>query len=285
MPDSTSTKIPELLLNTGARIPQLGFGVWEIPADDAERVVSQALEAGFRHIDTAAAYENEEGVGRAIAASGIPRDELFVTTKLWNRDHGTEEAKRAIDASLEKLGLDHVDLYLIHWPVPSQDRFVETWQALETFNVAGLAKAVGVSNFTEQHLERVLNEGTLVPAANQIEVHPLNSQISLRAWHGERGILTEAWSPLAQSRLNDDPAVTKIAEAHGVDVGQVLLRWNLHLGNVVLSRSKTPERIRSNAQVLGFELTTDEIATISALDQGSRGGPDPETFKVGAQEK
>lgn len=275
------SNVPTTPLNNGVRIPQLGFGVFQVPPQDVERAVTTALEAGYRSIDTAAAYRNEEGVGRAIAASGLPRDEVFVTTKLWNSDHGYDEALRAFDASAGRLGLDTVDLYLIHWPVPSRDRYVETWKALEKLAADGRVRAIGVSNFTIETLQRIFAETGTVPAVNQIELHPHFQQRDLRAVHAEHGIATEAWSPLAQGGVLSEPTVTRIAEAHGVTPAQAVLRWHLQLGNIVIPKSVTPERIRQNFDVLGFELSADEMAAIGELDSPTgRIGPDPAEFAV-----
>ncbi|HWM36758.1 MAG TPA: aldo/keto reductase [Streptomyces sp.] len=272
------TTTPEVTLNNGVRIPQLGFGVFQIPDEETAAAVSTALEAGYRSIDTAAVYGNERGVGRALASSGIPRDELFVTTKLWNDDQGHDETLRAFDASLEKLGLDHVDLYLIHWPLPARDRYLDTWRALEKLHADGRAKAVGVSNFQPAHLSRLMENSDIVPAVNQIELHPQLQQSELRALHAKQGIATEAWSPLAQGAVLQDPAITAIAEAHGKAPAQVILRWHLQLGNVVIPKSVTPERIRQNLDVFDFTLSDEDVAAITALDDGTRTGPDPDTL-------
>lgn len=270
--------VPEVALGNGVRIPQLGFGVFQIPDEETTAAVATALEAGYRSIDTAAVYGNEQGVGRALAASGIPREELFVTTKLWNDDQGHDAALRAFDASLEKLGLDHVDLYLIHWPLPARDRYVETWRALEKIHADGRARAIGVSNFQPDHLTRLMENTDVAPALNQVELHPRLQQERLRAFHAEHGIATEAWSPLAQGGVLDEPAVTAIAEAHGKTSAQVVLRWHLQLGNIVIPKSVTPERIRQNLDVFDFALSDDEIAAIAPLNDGTRTGPDPDTL-------
>jgi 2,5-diketo-D-gluconate reductase A len=282
MPETSN--VPSLPLNTGAAIPQLGFGVFQVDPGDATRdAVATALQAGYRSIDTAAAYRNEESVGEAISASGLARDELFVTTKLWNSDQGREPALAAFDQSLERLGLDYVDLYLIHWPVPSADRYVETWKALEQIHADGRARAIGVSNFQVAHLQRLLTETDVVPALNQIELHPLLQQAELRAFHAEHGILTEAWSPLAQGGdLLEHPLFVALGERHGKNAAQVILRWHVQLGNVVIPKSVTPERIASNLDVFDFELSDDEMAQITALDAGGRLGPDPDAFSAGA---
>lgn len=273
-----STQIPTLTLNNGIEIPQLGFGVFQVPDAETRAAVTSALEAGYRSIDTAAIYGNEAGVGQAIADSGIDRDELFVTTKLWNADQGYDSTLQAFDASLAKLGLDFVDLYLIHWPTPARDLYGESWRAIEKLVADGRIRAAGVSNFQPAHLRRLLDGGSLVPAVNQIELHPGLQQNDLRALHTELGIVTEAWSPLAQGAVLDEPALTAIAERHGKSAAQVVLRWHLQLGNVVIPKSVTPSRIRENADVFDFALTDDELTAIGALDRGLRTGPDPDTL-------
>lgn len=272
-------EVPTLTLNDGAEIPQLGFGTFRIPPEDAERVVLAALEAGYRHIDTAAIYGNEEGIGRAIAASGIPRDELYITTKVWNSDQGRDSTLRACDASLRRLGLETIDLYLIHWPVPARDRYVETWRALEELREQGRVRSIGVSNFQVEHLERLRDETGTVPAVNQIELHPYLQQAELREYHRRHGIVTEAWSPLAKGgELLSDPAIVAIAAAHEVTPAQVVIRWHLELGNVVIPKSVHEERIRANMAVFGFALDDEQRAAIAALDRGLRTGPHPDTF-------
>ncbi|MGH3834782.1 MAG: aldo/keto reductase [Pseudonocardiaceae bacterium] len=270
-----------MTLNNGVQIPQLGFGVFQVPAEETERVVSTALETGYRSIDTAAAYGNEEGVGRAIASCGLPRDEIFVTTKLWNAHHGYDQALRAFDASARRLGLDIVDLYLIHWPVPTADRYVETWKALEKLASDGRVRAIGVSNFTADHLRRLIAETGTVPAVNQVELHPYFPQTELRAVHAEHGIVTEAWSPLAQGgELLSDATITRLADRHGVTPAQVVLRWHLQTGNIVIPKSVTPARIRENFDTPNFELSPDDLAAIAALNTGRRLGADPATFAL-----
>ena len=271
-------QVPRIPLRGDTEIPQLGFGVFQVPPEDTADVVARALQTGYRHIDTAAAYENEEGVGQAIRASSLARDDVFVTTKCPNSDHGRDEATRALHGSLERLGLDFVDLYLIHWPVPSRDRYVETWQAFVDMQSEGLIRSIGVSNFQPDHLRRVIDETGVTPAINQVELHPRLQQSDLRKVHAELGIVTEAWSPLAQGAVLDDPAIVGIAEAHGVTPGQVVLRWHLQLGNVVIPKSVTPERIQQNFDVFGFELDDDQMRAIEALDAGERTGPDPDRF-------
>jgi diketogulonate reductase-like aldo/keto reductase len=272
--------VPTILLNNNVEIPQLGFGVFQVPPEDTERVVSTALETGYRSIDTAAAYENEQGVGRAIASCGLAREEVFVTTKLWNADHGYDRALRAFDASARRLGLDTIDLYLIHWPVPAADQYVETWKALEKLAADGRVRAIGVSNFTAEHLRRLLAETSTVPAVNQVELHPNFPQTELRALHAEHGIATEAWSPLAQGAVLSETTITRLADRHGVTPAQVVLRWHLQIGNIVIPKSVTPHRIRENFDVFGFELSADDLTTIADLDTGMRTGADPATFNL-----
>ena len=267
---------PTIALNDGASIPQLGLGVYKVPDDEAETVVATALEAGYRHLDTASFYGNEGGVGRAMRASGVPRDEVFLTTKVWNTDHGYDETLRAFDLSLETLGTDHVELYLIHWPAPRQDRYVETYRALERIREEGRARSIGVSNFQVHHLERLLGETGVVPAVDQVEAHPWLQQRELRAFADAHGIVTEAWSPLARGRILDDPTLLRLADEHGVSTAQVVIRWHLQQGLVVIPKSVTPSRIRSNADVFGFELSDDDLAAIASLDSGQRTGSHPD---------
>ncbi|MDX6730991.1 MAG: 2,5-diketo-D-gluconate reductase [Baekduia sp.] len=275
---SSDTTVPAVTLRDEEQIPQLGFGTWQIPPQQAADVVTRALLAGYRHVDTAAAYENEAGVGQAIHAAGLQRDDVYLTTKLQNSDHGYEQAKRALRASLGRLEVEHVDLYLIHWPVPSTDRYVETWQAMIELQQEGLTRSIGVSNFNQPHLERIIAETGVTPAVNQIELHPYLQQAGLRRAHADLGVVTEGWSPLAQGRVAQDPAIKEIADAHGVSNGQVAIRWQLQLGNVVFPKSVTQERIEENFDVFGFELTDAELAAIASLDAGERTGPDPDTF-------
>ncbi|NBE52290.1 aldo/keto reductase [Streptomyces boluensis] len=275
------SKVPTITLNNGVAMPQLGFGVWQVPDDEAERAVGTALEAGYRSIDTAAVYGNEEGTGKALAASGIARDELFVTTKLWNSDQGHDATLRAFDESVAKLGLDYVDLYLIHWPLPSRDTYVDTYRAFEKLYADGRVKAIGVSNFLPEHLRRLIGETSVVPAVNQIELHPQLQQAESRAEHARHGIVTEDWSPLGQGKgLLDVPTIVAIARKHGKSPAQVVLRWHLQLGNVVIPKSVTPSRIAENIDVFGFELDDEDLGAIAALDEGKRLGPDPATFDV-----
>jgi 2,5-diketo-D-gluconate reductase A len=267
-----------LTLNNGDVIPQLGVGVFKVDDEVCEQVVLDALEVGYRHIDTAMIYRNEGAVGRAIAKSGIPRDELFVTTKLWNSDQGSETAAQALQTSLDLLGLDQVDLYLIHWPAPLRDQFVETWLVLEDLHRAGLTKAIGVSNFQQEHLERVLEAGSIVPAINQVELHPAFQQRELRAFQEPLGILTEAWGPLGQAKyeLSELPGLADIAKARGKSIAQVVLRWHLQEGIIIFPKSSQKERLRENLDVFDFELTGDDMAAIAAMDADRRVGTHPD---------
>jgi len=274
------TSIPTVALHDGVEIPQLGFGVFQVPPEDTQEVVEAALATGYRHIDTAGAYRNERGVGEAIASAALARDEVFLTTKLWNSEQGFDSTLAAFEKSLERLGTDHVDLYLIHWPMPSEDLFLDTWRAFERIHEEGRVRAIGVSNFRLEDLERLEVETDTRPTVNQIELHPRLQQAELRAWHGEHQINTEAWSPLAQGELDllDDGTIATIAESHGRTPAQVILRWHLQLGNVVIPKSVTPERIRENIEIFDFELSDAEMAEFERLDRGERIGPDPGTF-------
>jgi 2,5-diketo-D-gluconate reductase A len=267
---------PVVRLNDGHAIPQLGLGVYKVAEHRAADTVRVALEAGYRHVDTAALYRNEAGVGEGIRRSGIPRDELFVTTKVWNDRHGYDETLRAFDESLGTLGLDRVDLYLIHWPAPRQDRYVETWRALERITADGRATSIGVSNFEPHHLDRLLAESSVTPAVNQVELHPWLPQAELRAYDAAHGILTEAWSPLARGRVLGNPVLDRLAAKHGRTPAQVVLRWHLELGNVVIPKSVTPERIRENLDVFGFSLDAEDLAAIATLESGERTGLHPD---------
>jgi 2,5-diketo-D-gluconate reductase A len=273
------TQVPNIRLNNGVEIPQFGFGVFQVPPEETEQAVRDALDAGYRHIDTAQMYQNEEGVGRALAESGLARDEVFLTTKLNNDNHGHDAALRALDGSLTKLGVDHVDLFLIHWPRPEDGRYVETWRALEKIAAEGKSRSIGVSNFTIEHLERLAAETGTVPAVNQIELHPRFPQGELRRYHADHGIATEAWSPIGQGGdLLQDPTLGTLAERYGKTPAQVVLRWHVQLGNIVFPKSMRPERMRENIDVFDFELSDDDMQAVSGLDTGTRMGPDPDEF-------
>ena len=273
------TQVPNIRLNNGVEIPQFGFGVFQVPPEETSETVQAAFDAGYRHIDTAEMYENEEGVGQAIAAAGLPRDELFVTTKLNNDLHGYDSAQRAIDESLQKLGLEYVDLFLIHWPRPKEDRYVETWKAFEKIASDGKARSIGVSNFTIANLERLAKETGTVPAVNQVELHPHLVQTALRNYHVEHGIATEAWSPIAQGGdLLSDGVLKELAEKYGKTPAQVVLRWHVQLGNIVFPKSTKPERMRENIDVFDFDLSNDDLDAVSALNRDERTGPDPDDF-------
>ncbi|MFF5664500.1 aldo/keto reductase [Streptomyces griseofuscus] len=277
-----SSKVPPIILNNGVEMPQVGFGVWQVPDDEAERAVGTALEAGYRSIDTAAAYGNEEGTGRAIAAAGLPREDIFVTTKLWNSDQGYDATLRAFDTSLGKLGLDHLDLYLIHWPLPARDTYVDTYKALEKLYADGRVRAIGVSNFLPEHLRRLAEETSVIPAVNQIELHPHLQQHAAREYHAEQGIRTEAWSPLGQGKgLLEVPAIVAIAQKHNRTPAQVVLRWHVQQGTIVIPKSVTPSRIKENIEVFDFSLDAEDLAAIGALNEDRRIGPDPATFDMG----
>jgi len=269
--------VPTVTLNNDVQMPQLGFGVYKIADDEVERAIHTAIEAGYRAIDTATLYRNERGVGAAVRNSGLPRSELFVTTKLWNTEHGYDAALRAFDASLTELGLDYVDLYLIHWPVPSRDLYVETWRALEKINTEGRARAIGVSNFQVPHLERLIKETDVVPAVNQIELHPNLQQATLRGFDTDHGIVTESWSPLARGKLLEHEVLTTIARKHGKTPAQIVLRWHIEMGLVAIPKSVTPQRIRENIDIFDFELDTQDIAGIATLEANDRLGPNPDT--------
>ncbi|UVY85131.1 aldo/keto reductase [Brachybacterium sp. NBEC-018] len=266
--------IPTLTLNSGHAIPQLGFGVFLVPADEAEAAVSSALEIGYRHIDTAAIYRNEEGVGAAIAASGIPREELFVTTKLWNDRQSGEQPHEAVRESLDKLGLEYVDLYLTHWPTPEKDTYVNAWEKLVEIRDQGLTRSIGVSNHLPEHLDRIVEATGVVPAVDQIELHPALQQRDVLEWAAAHGTLIESWGPLGQGKypLFENPAVADAAAAHEVTPAQVVIRWHLQRGFIVFPKSSSPERQAQNFDVLGFELTDAEVAAIDALDPGDGSG-------------
>lgn len=271
--------VPSAKLNNGIEMPMLGFGVFQIAPDEVTGPVSVALEAGYRLIDTAWGYQNEEGVGRAVRESGIPREQLFITTKLTNSEHGYDRALRAFDASLARLGMDYVDLYLIHWPVPMADLYVETWKAFEKLNADGRARSIGVSNFTVAHLQRLMDETGTVPAVNQVELHPRLAQQALREFHTTNGIHTEAWAPIGQGHgLLDDPVIKDMAARYGKSPAQVVLQWHLQIGNIAIPKSVTPARIRENIDLSDFALTTADVEQLSGLGPAKRIGPDPDTF-------
>ena len=275
------TSVPSLTLNSGHTIPQLGLGVFKVPADDAERVVSEALEVGYRHIDNAAIYNNEEGVGRALASCGIPRDELFVTTKLWNADQGKDTARPALHASLDRLGLDFVDLYLIHWPSPQRALYVETWLAFEELRDEGLARSIGVSNFEPEHLEQLAEHSGVTPAVNQVELHPAFQQRRLRDFLEPRGILTESWGPLGQGKysLDELPGLPQLAEKHGKSIAQVVLRWHIQEGLIVFPKTIQRERLQENIDIFDFVLDDDDMAAMRAMDRDMRVGTHPNEAK------
>lgn len=270
--------VPTITLNNGVEIPQLGFGVFQIADQGTTATVSSALEAGYRLIDTAAIYGNEADVGKALAVSSVTREELFITTKVWNTDQGYDTTLKAFDVSLGKLGLEYVDLYLIHWPAPDRDLYLDTWKAIERLVADGRIRTAGVSNFQPAHLHRLLDHSSLVPAVNQIELHPGLHQTRLRALHAELGIATEAWSPLARGALLDKKALMVLAQQHGKSPAQVVLRWHLQLGNIVIPKSVAPARIRENFDIFDFTLSDEEMSLITTLDQGLRTGPNPDTF-------
>ena len=269
-----------IVLNNGIEIPQLGLGVFQVPPDDAQRVVETAFDAGYRHIDTAAAYNNEAGVGAAIKASGLPREEVFITTKLRNGDQGYDETLAAYEQSCRRLGLDQVDLYLIHWPYPMANAYVDSWRAMERLYAEGSVRAIGVSNFLTEHLDRLANETSVVPAVNQIELHPTYQQRDLTAVCRQRSIATEAYSPLGQGADLEHQTVRRLADHYGKSPAQVVLRWHLQRGHIVIPKSNTPDRIRSNRDLDGWTLTADEVELITALESGNRIGSNPNTFAL-----
>lgn len=272
------TQVPNITLNNGVEIPQFGFGVFQIPPADTAKATLSAFEAGYRHVDTAQMYQNEEGVGQAIADSGLARDEVFVTTKLNNDGHGTESAVSALEASLRRLKLDHVDLYLIHWPIPAKDLYVQTWKGFERLLADGKARAIGVSNFQPEHLDRLARETKVVPAVNQIELHPWLGQVELRKYHEQHGIATEAWSPIGQGDSLTEDRIVELAEKYDRSPAQIVLRWHIQHGSIVFPKSSNPERMRENIDVFGFELTDDDMTAIDNLNQEKRRGPHPNLF-------
>lgn len=269
------TANPLITLTDSVAIPQLGFGVYKVPPEQTEKSVRTAIDAGYRAIDTATLYQNEREVGAAVRASGVPREELFITTKLWNDAHGYDEAREAFERSERQLDLGYLDLYLIHWPVPSADRYVDTWRALLELQAEGRVRAVGVSNFEPEHLRRLVSETGVAPSINQVELHPLLQQRELRAVHAELGIVTEAWAPLARGRIMDDATITRLAEKYGKTPGQIILRWHLDIGNVAIPKSVTPSRIAENLDVFDFTLQPEDIEAIGALDSNGRTGMHP----------
>jgi len=275
---TSAAAVPSVTLNDDHTMPVIGLGVGELSDAETEESVSAALEAGYRLLDTASAYGNEAAVGRAIASSGLPREELFVTTKLATADQGYQSSQDALAASLERLGLDYVDLYLIHWPAGEQGKYVDSWGGLLSLKGNGLTRSIGVANFHEDHLSDIVDLSFVAPVVNQIELHPLLNQAALRAVNESRGIVTEAYGPLGVGRLLDNPTIVSVAEAHGKTPAQALIRWSIQLGNIVIPRSSSPERVRSNLDVFDFELTDDEMATLNGLDDGTRFRPDPETY-------
>jgi 2,5-diketo-D-gluconate reductase A len=275
------TGVPKLQMNDGHSIPQLGFGVFQIPQEETERAVSTALREGYRLIDTAQGYQNEEGVGAALVASDVPRDEVFVTTKLTNSEQGYDKTMTAFDASMTKLGLDVLDLFLIHWPLPMFDQYVDTWRAFEKLRADGRVRSIGVSNFEIEHLERLTAETDIVPAVNQVELHPQFPQAELRAYHAEHGILTESWGPIGQGKgVLENEHIQAVAQAKRRTPAQVVLRWHLQLGLVVIPKSVTPSRIAENFALFDFELDDDDMARIAKVDTGERLGADPKTFAM-----
>lgn len=270
--------IPQIPLNDETTIPQFGLGVWQVPQDDTERVVSEAFELGYRHIDTAQMYGNERQIGEAISHAGLARHDVFVTSKLSNHYIGYDAALTGFDRTLQELGFDQLDLFLIHWPLPTLRDYVETWRAFERIYAEGRVRAIGVSNFQISHLERLAAECDIVPAVNQVEANPYLTQEPLRAYHAEHGILTEAWSPIALGKVVEDRDLNDIADAHGRTPAQVVLRWHLQLGNIVFPKSVTPARIKENFEIFDFSLSEEEMARISSLNRDERVGPDPDVF-------
>ncbi|MET9974735.1 aldo/keto reductase [Streptomyces microflavus] len=270
--------VPDITLNNGVTIPQLGFGTFQIPPEETRETTLAALESGYRHIDTAEMYGNEREVGQAVRDSGLNRTDVFVTSKLNNDAHQHDDALRAFDRTMEELGLEYLDLFLIHWPLPGSGDFVETWKALEEIYRSERTKAIGVSNFQPNHLRRLLAGSTVVPTVNQVEVHPYLTQEEVRAFGAEHDIATEAWSPIAQGKVLSDPAITRIAERVGKSTAQVTLRWHLQRGDIIFPKSVTRKRIEENFELFDFELTEGDIGEISALNRNERTGPDPDTF-------
>lgn len=271
---------PTIVLNDGKRMPQLGLGVWQVPNDQASAAVQAALEAGYRAVDTAAIYGNEEGVGAGLRTSRLARKDLYITTKLWNSHHGYAEAHKAMDESLTRLGLAYVDLYLIHWPVAGSDRFMDAWRAMIEMREDGRARSIGVSNFTQANLRRLIEGSGVTPAVNQIELHPGFAQADMRAFHAKHGIATESWSPLGQGKMLEHPVLAEIGQRHGKTPAQVMIRWHLQHGLVVIPKSVTPARIRENINVFDFTLTAQDMDAIDGIPEAGRLGPDPEKFAM-----
>lgn len=272
------TTQPLIALNDGNSIPQLGFGVWQVPDDVTASVVQEAIAAGYRSVDTAVVYENESGVGTALKNSPVPREQLFITTKIWNSQQGYDKTLRAFDKSLGRLGLDYLDLLLIHWPKPSQDLYADTWRALVELRRQGRVKSIGVSNFNIDHLRRIIDASGIVPAVNQVELHPRFQQRELREFHRQHNIATESWSPLGQGQLLESPAIKALAQKHGRSAAQIIVRWHLDSGLIVIPKSVTPARIRENFNVFDFQLDADDMQHIAALDSADgRIGPEPLT--------
>lgn len=271
---------PSIALNDGNAIPSVGLGVFKTPPKETEQAVRAALEVGYRHIDTASMYGNEREVGRAIAKSSIPREEIFVVTKLWNADQGYGTTMKAFEKSMKRLDLDggYLDLYLIHWPVPAISQFVDTWRAFAALHDLGRVRSIGVSNFAPEHLNTLIDATGVVPVVNQIELHPLLTQVELREVHAQLGIATEAWSPLGRGRLLEHPTITAIADTYGKTPAQAIIRWHLQIGNIVIPKSVNPKRIASNFDVFDFELSDDDVTSISSLDNDTRLGPDPRSY-------
>jgi 2,5-diketo-D-gluconate reductase A len=269
--------VPDITLNDGSFMPQLGFGVWQVPAGETAKAVGLAIAAGSRSIDTAMIYRNEEGVGDGVRTSGIPREQIFITTKLWNADQGYDSTLRAFDASLKRLRLDYVDLYLIHWPMPQQGRYADSWKAFVTLKNGGRAKSIGVSNFNPKHLQKIMDETGVVATVNQVELHPRFQQKALREFHAKHGIATESWSPLGRGALSNEPVLARIAKKHGKTWAQIVLRWHIELGLIAIPKSVTPARIRENISIFDFRLDAEDMKAIAALDHsGGRSGPDPD---------
>ena len=267
---------PSIQLNNGDWMPQLGLGVYKVEQDIAVDLVRMALDAGYRRIDTAALYDNEAEIGAGIRRSGFAREELFVTTKIWNDRQGYDNALEAIDESLQRLNIDYIDMLLIHWPCPKQNLFVETWQAFEKALEGGKIRGIGVSNFNPHHLDELLSKTNIVPALNQVELHPALQQADVRRYNSEHGIATEAWSPLGRGRFGDNPVLTEIASRHGKSVAQVIIRWHIELGNLVIPKTSNPERLKENIDVFDFTLSPEDMAAIATLNNGERVGPNPD---------